>query len=57
MLTDEVEIFLWLEIKMGKFSTESETFSKIWGNLKQGRNASLHHGWIDAPGCLLLYPL
>src|SRR6218665_123295 len=38
----KIEKFLGKKEKFGKFSTESENFSKIGGNLKQG--GKMHHG-------------
>ena len=38
------------KVKFWKFSSESQNFSKIGGNLKQGGNASWSQGGMDVPG-------
>jgi len=48
-----IEKFLWEKVKLGKFSTESEHFLEIGGNLKQEGNASLPQGNYGCP-CLYI---
>src|SRR6218665_3491237 len=48
ILADENLKIFWEKVKLGKFSTESEFFSEIGGNLKQ---REMHHCFrgMDAP--------
>ena len=39
---DEIQEIFREKVKLWKFSSESENFSKIGGNLKQG--GEMHHG-------------
>jgi len=39
----KIEKFFWEKVKFDKFSTESENFSKIGGDLKQVAMHSLHY--------------
>src|SRR6218665_3649564 len=49
ILVDENEEMLREEVNFCKFSTESEIFSKIGGNLKQKGKCIMVSGGMDAP--------
>ena len=51
MLADENRKNFPEKVTFGKFSTESENFSKIGGNLKQGKCIMASEG-MDAPAKL-----
>jgi len=51
ILADENQEIFQEKVKLLKFSSESENFSKIGGNLKQGGKCIMvSGGMMDAPG-------
>jgi len=50
-----MERFFREKVKFGKFSTESENFSKIGGNLKQRGKCIMASEGMDAPDWTLDY--
>ena len=56
ILADENQEIFREKVKLRKFSTESENFSKIGGgNLKQGGKCIMVSGGMDAPARMISY--